>query len=198
MNKLNFVVKSELIVGVDEVGCGSLVGNIVSAAVILNYRTPIYGLKDSKKLSIKSRMRLSKEIIAKARYWGIGSVNIEEIEQLNVFRARLLAMYRAVQKLNVFPDFIFFDGKHVPNIHIPSMSIVQGDNMIPEISAASILAKVYRDTEMINLDKIYPEYNFKDNKGYPTQYHLNALLKYGHTIFHRRSFFPVQKLFNNK
>ncbi|CAL4321204.1 Ribonuclease HII [Buchnera aphidicola (Eriosoma grossulariae)] len=193
MIQYNFSIKSCLTAGVDEVGCGSLVGNIVSAAVILNNINFINNLKDSKKLSIKERSQISIEIKKKSRCWSLGYVNTEEIERLNVFYARLLAMSRAIQNLTISPDFIFFDGKHIPQVSIPSMAIVRGDNIIPEISAASILAKVERDNEMINLHKHYPEYNFKKNKGYPTKAHLSALSKYGITIFHRFNFSPVKK-----
>ncbi|AKD40054.1 TPA: ribonuclease HII [Pasteurella multocida] len=186
----------ELIAGVDEVGRGPLVGAVVTAAVILNPHQPILGLNDSKKLSEKKRLLLAEEIKQKALAWSLGRAEAEEIDQLNILHATMLAMKRAVENLKIQPHFVLVDGNRVPELMIPAQAIVKGDGLVAEISAASILAKVARDQEMAELDKRYPEYAFAQHKGYPTALHLAKLAELGPLAQHRRSFAPVRKLLN--
>lgn len=186
--------KANLIAGVDEVGRGPLVGAVVTAAVILDPNNPIIGLTDSKKLTEKKREKLFVEIQEKALCWCVGRAEPEEIDQLNILHATMLAMQRAVAGLSIEPDFVLIDGNRCPLLSIPSQAIVKGDSLVPEISAASILAKVIRDREMVELDKIYPEYGFAKHKGYPTPYHLEKLVQHGATDFHRKSFAPVRRV----
>ncbi|HDR1924001.1 ribonuclease HII [Pasteurella multocida] len=186
----------ELIAGVDEVGRGPLVGAVVTAAVILDPHQPILGLNDSKKLSEKKRLLLAEEIKQKALAWSLGRAEAEEIDQLNILHATMLAMKRAVENLKIQPHFVLVDGNRVPELMIPAQAIVKGDGLVAEISAASILAKVARDQEMAELDKRYPEYAFAQHKGYPTALHLAKLAELGPLAQHRRSFAPVQKLLN--
>ena len=183
-----------LIAGVDEVGRGPLVGDVVTAAVILDPNTPIAGLTDSKKLSEKKRESLFIEIQEKALCFAIGRANPEEIDQLNILHATMLAMQRAVAGLTVEPEFVFIDGNRCPQLAMPSEAIIKGDLRVAEISAASILAKVTRDREMVELDKRYPEYGFAKHKGYPTKAHFVALEKLGVIPEYRRSFKPVKKI----
>ncbi|HDX1192330.1 TPA: ribonuclease HII [Pasteurella multocida] len=186
----------ELIAGVDEVGRGPLVGAVVTAAVILDPHQPILGLNDSKKLSEKKRLLLAGEIKQKALAWSLGRAEAEEIDQLNILHATMLAMKRAVENLKIQPHFVLVDGNRVPELMIPAQAIVKGDGLVAEISAASILAKVARDQEMAELDKRYPEYAFAQHKGYPTALHLAKLAELGPLAQHRRSFAPVRKLLN--
>ncbi|HHE3606174.1 ribonuclease HII [Pasteurella multocida] len=186
----------ELIAGVDEVGRGPLVGAVVTAAVILDPNQPILGLNDSKKLSEKKRLLLAEEIKQKALAWSLGRAEAEEIDQLNILHATMLAMKRAVENLKIQPHFVLVDGNRVPELMIPAQAIVKGDGLVAEISAASILAKVARDQEMAELDKRYPEYAFAQHKGYPTALHLAKLAELGPLAQHRRSFAPVRKLLN--
>ncbi|ATF74557.1 ribonuclease HII [Pasteurella multocida] len=186
----------ELIAGVDEVGRGPLVGAVVTAAVILDPHQPILGLNDSKKLSEKKRLLLAEEIKQKALAWSLGRAEPEEIDQLNILHATMLAMKRAVENLKIQPHFVLVDGNRVPELMIPAQAIVKGDGLVAEISAASILAKVARDQEMAELDKRYPEYAFAQHKGYPTALHLAKLAELGPLAQHRRSFSPVRKLLN--
>ncbi|MFK3557488.1 ribonuclease HII [Pasteurella multocida] len=186
----------ELIAGVDEVGRGPLVGAVVTAAVILDPHQPILGLNDSKKLSEKKRLLLAEEIKQKALAWSLGRAEAEEIDQLNILHATMLAMKRAVENLKIQPHFVLVDGNRVPDLMIPAQAIVKGDGLVAEISAASILAKVARDQEMAELDKCYPEYAFAQHKGYPTALHLAKLAELGPLAQHRRSFAPVRKLLN--
>lgn len=186
----------ELIAGVDEVGRGPLVGAVVTAAVILDPHQPILGLDDSKKLSEKKRLLLAEEIKQKALAWSLGRAEAEEIDQLNILHATMLAMKRAVENLKIQPHFVLVDGNRVPELMIPAQAIVKGDGLVAEISAASILAKVARDQEMAELDKRYPEYAFAQHKGYPTALHLAKLAELGPLAQHRRSFAPVRKLLN--
>lgn len=187
------------IAGVDEVGRGPLVGDVVTAAVILDPDNPIEGLKDSKKLSEKKRPLLAEEIKEKAISWAIGRATPEEIDTLNILHATMLAMQRAVQSLNVTPDFVLVDGNRCPtflseNGAINTQAVVKGDDRVAEISAASILAKVERDNEMIALDKLYPEYGFAQHKGYPTKAHLEKIIEHGVIDCYRASFKPVAKV----
>ena len=184
--------KANLIAGVDEVGRGPLVGSVVTAAVILDPNNPIIGLADSKKLTEKKREKLFDEIQEKALCWSIGRAEPEEIDNINILHATMLAMQRAVAGLSITPDFVLIDGNRCPQLSMPSQAVVKGDSLVQEISAASILAKVIRDREMVELDKVFPEYGFAKHKGYPTAYHLEKLALYGATEFHRKSFAPVR------
>lgn len=186
--------KANLIVGVDEVGRGPLVGAVVTAAVILDPNNPIEGLADSKKLSEKRRLSLAEEIKQKALAWSLGRAEPEEIDELNILHATMLAMQRAVAGLSIQPDFALVDGNRIPELPIPAQAVVKGDSLVAEISAASILAKVARDQEMGELDKQFPEYGFAKHKGYPTKLHFEMLEKFGATPFHRKSFAPVAKI----
>ena len=184
------------IAGVDEVGRGPLVGDVVTAAVILDPDNPIEGLKDSKKLSEKKRALLSEEIKEKATSWSIGRASPEEIDTLNILHATMLAMQRAVQGLTVTPDYVLVDGNRTPTFasdqgNINSQAVVKGDDRVIEISAASILAKVARDNEMIALDKLHPEYGFAKHKGYPTKMHLEKIIEHGVLDSYRQSFKPA-------
>lgn len=181
------------IAGVDEVGRGPLAGPVIAAAVILNIQKPIIGLKDSKKLSERKRQELSLVIQRDALFYAFGSASVEEIDQFNILQASLLAMKRAVENLSVVPDQVFVDGQFCPNIHCPVQAIIKGDQKIPEISAASIIAKVYRDQLMLDFDVLYPHYHFAKHKGYPTKEHLEALKQFGISLIHRRSFGPIQQ-----
>ncbi|WP_462175633.1 ribonuclease HII [Pseudoalteromonas gelatinilytica] len=183
------------IAGVDEVGRGPLVGDVVTAAVILDPNNPIDGLADSKKLSDKKRQLLAAEIKEKALCYAIGRCSPTEIDELNILHATMLAMSRAVEGLSVKPEFVFIDGNRVPSqLTVPAQAVVKGDSLVEEISAASILAKVARDEEMIELDKHYPDYGFAGHKGYPTKAHFAALEQYGAIAEHRKSFKPVQRI----
>ncbi len=190
------------IAGVDEVGRGPLVGDVVTAAVILDPENPIEGLMDSKKLSEKKRQLLSVEIKQHAIAWSIGRANPEEIDTLNILHATMLAMQRAVLGLKVLPDYVLVDGNRCPTFaaeggNIASQSVVKGDARVAEISAASILAKVARDDEMIALDKLHPEYGFAQHKGYPTKAHLEKIIEHGVLDNYRRSFKPVANVIAN-
>ncbi|EMI5491401.1 ribonuclease HII [Providencia stuartii] len=185
--------EANLIAGVDEVGRGPLVGAVVTAAVILDPNKPIIGLADSKKLTEKKREQLFIEIQEKALCWCIGRAEPEEIDEINILHATMLAMQRAVAGLSITPDFVLVDGNRCPKLSMPSQAVVKGDSLVKEISAASILAKVVRDREMVALDKTYPEYGFAKHKGYPTAYHLEKLAQHGATKFHRTSFAPVRR-----
>lgn len=182
-----------LIAGVDEVGRGPLVGAVVTAAVILDPQNPIDGLADSKKLTEKKRERLFAEIQEKALYWSIGRAEAAEIDQINILQATFLAMQRAVAGLPVRPGFVLVDGNKAPDFGVPAQAVIKGDGLVPEISAASILAKVTRDREMAELDKQFPQYGFAKHKGYPTALHLEMLAQYGVTEHHRTSFGPVRR-----
>lgn len=178
-----------LIAGVDEVGRGPLAGPVVTAAVILKY--PIAGLNDSKKLTPAKRKQLVVQIKEEALAFAYGRAEVDEIDQLNIHHATLLAMKRAIEALPIQPDEVLIDGIHLPQIVIPSKAIVKGDSLIPAISAASILAKVLRDDEMEEMDLLYPGYGFSGHKGYPTAAHRKALIELGPCPIHRRSYAPV-------
>lgn len=182
------------IAGVDEVGRGPLVGAVVTAAVILDPQRPIVGLADSKQLSEKRRLALYDEIKDKALSWSLGRAEPEEIDQLNILHATMLAMQRAVAGLHLAPDYVLIDGNRCPLLPMPALAVVKGDSRVAEISAASILAKVTRDREMVELDARFPEYGFAQHKGYPTAYHLEKLALLGATEYHRRSFAPVKRV----
>jgi ribonuclease HII len=181
-----------LLAGCDEVGRGPLAGDVVAAAVILDPENPIIGLDDSKKLTEKKREFLFDEIKRKAKSWCIARASVAEIDNINILQASLLAMSRAVQGLHIQPEYVLVDGNKLPKWNYTSESVVKGDSRVAAISAASILAKVLRDREMIDLDKQYPGYGFADHKGYPTKVHMNALDKLGVTPIHRTSYAPVR------
>lgn len=187
----------KLIAGVDEVGRGPLVGDVVTAAVILDPTKPIEGLTDSKKLSAKKREAFVAQIKAQALSWSIGRATPEEIDQLNILHATMLAMKRAVEGLSVQPDFVYVDGNRLPDWPYAAEAVVKGDSLHAQISAASILAKVERDNDMIALDKEFPQYGFAGHKGYPTKAHFAALAEHGVLPCYRKSFKPVQALLNN-
>lgn len=185
------------IAGADEAGRGPLVGSVVAAAVILDAGNPIEGLNDSKKLSEKKRNTLFLEIKQKALAWSICSVEAETIDRINILQASLLAMKTAIEDLSVQPDLALIDGNKCPDLACRAEAIVKGDSRVAAISAASILAKVERDQQMILLDEQYPQYEFARHKGYPTKVHMELLKKHGPCPVHRKSFSPVKKLLNN-
>lgn len=183
-----------LVAGVDEVGRGPLAGPVVAAAVILDPMRPIEGLTDSKKLSAKQRERLFPLIQERALAWALGRAEVEEIDAINILHASMLAMQRAVQALKIAPSLALIDGNRCPELACAARAIIKGDLSEPAISAASIIAKVARDREMVELDKLYPGYGLAGHAGYPTAAHLKALNELGPTIIHRRSFGPVRRL----
>ena len=184
-----------LTAGVDEAGRGPLVGSVFAAAVILPERYDLLDLTDSKKLSEKKRDTLAVLIKEQAVAWSVASASPEEIAELNILHATMLAMTRAVQGLAVVPDKVLIDGNRIPkDLGIPAEAIVKGDSKIIEISAASVLAKTARDAEMYALAERYPQYGFDKHKGYGTAQHLAALQKYGVLPEHRRDFAPVKAL----
>lgn len=189
---LDFDTVEELVAGVDEVGRGPLCGAVVTAAVILDPQRPIAGLNDSKKLSERRREALFDEIREKALAWCIARAEVEEIDQLNILHATMLAMQRAVAGLSVKPRLALIDGNRCPVLDVPSAAVVKGDARVPAIAAASILAKVSRDREMCELDLRYPGYGLSSHKGYPTPMHLAALKRLGVSPIHRKSFAPVR------
>ena len=181
-----------LMAGVDEAGRGPLAGAVVAAAVILDDQHPIKGLADSKCLSARRRERLYDEILAKALCCSIAQASVEEIDRLNILQATMLAMRRAVQGLRLKPRLVLVDGNRIPVMDVRAEAIVKGDSLVPAISAASILAKVYRDRACISLDLQFPQYGFARHKGYGTAAHLAALHAFGPCEQHRRSFAPVR------
>ncbi|MGF1815118.1 ribonuclease HII, partial [Vibrio splendidus] len=180
--------------GVDEVGRGPLVGDVVTAAVILDPNNPIEGLNDSKKLSEKQRLALFPEIKEKALAWSVGRCSPQEIDEWNILQATMVAMQRAIAGLSVQPDMALIDGNRVPELPMDGLAIVKGDLRVAEISAASIIAKVVRDQEMEELDKLHPEFGFAQHKGYPTKAHFEAIEKHGVTEHYRKSFKPVKRI----
>ena len=184
----------QYIAGVDEVGRGPLVGDVVTAAVILDPNKAIQGLTDSKKLSEKKLALLFEQINENALAVSIGRASPSEIDDINILHATMLAMQRAVEGLLITPDFVFVDGNRCPALKMPSEAIVKGDLRVAAISAASIIAKVTRDREMVELDKQYPQYVFAKHKGYPTKAHFEAIQTHGVTAEYRKSFKPVKKI----
>lgn len=188
----------------DEAGRGPLAGSVYAAAVILDANNPIVGLADSKKLSEKKRDFLSAEIKARSLAWAIASCSVQEIDEINILQASLLAMKRAVESLPLTPELratiqtyqilVQVDGNKCPTLNLPCEAIVKGDSKVQAISAASILAKVARDAELYALDKTYPQYGFAKHKGYPTAYHLEMLSIHGISPYHRLSYAPVRAL----
>ncbi|MDY6530034.1 ribonuclease HII [Acinetobacter faecalis] len=185
----------KIIAGTDEAGRGPLVGSVVAAAVILDPNNPIEGLNDSKKLTEKKREKLFVEIQEKALAWAIAESSAKEIDELNILQASLLAMRRAVEKLHIQPNHVLVDGNKEPKGLLMSCeAVVGGDALHAEISAASILAKVTRDHDMVELGQKYPQYGFAKHKGYPTKAHFEAIAQHGVIDEHRRSFGPVRKV----
>jgi ribonuclease HII len=182
------------VAGVDEVGRGPLAGPVVAAAVILDPARPIVGLADSKKLSERRREELAEIIKEQALSWALGRAEVEEIDRLNILQASLLAMQRAVRALQPAAEFALVDGNRCPELACPAEAVIKGDDRIPAISAASVIAKVARDREMVQLDQTYPGYGLAKHKGYPTRAHLESLRQIGVSIIHRRSFGPVRRL----
>lgn len=184
--------------GVDEAGRGPLVGAVVAGAVVLDPNNPIDGLKDSKKLTAARREYLYEQIMEKARAWGVGEASPLEIDQINILQATMLAMRRAIEdlttRLGAWPDKALIDGNRCPELPIAAEAIVKGDAKEPAISAASIVAKVTRDRQMMSLHERHPEYGFAQHMGYPTEAHFAALKQYGACDQHRRSFSPVRKV----
>jgi ribonuclease HII len=193
-NLFGQVYQGALLAGVDEVGRGPLAGDVVAAAVILDAQNPIEGLRDSKKLSEPRREALSEVIRERALAWAVARASVAEIDELNILQASLLAMRRAVEALEPQPEYVLVDGNHLPRWRYIAEPVVRGDDKVPEIAAASILAKVHRDRELVALAKQYPGYGFASHKGYPTAGHLEALRTLGVTPAHRRSYGPVKKL----
>ena len=186
--------RPRLLCGVDEAGRGPIAGPVFAAAVILDPRRPIAGLRDSKLLAPRRREALAISIRRKARAWAVASATVEEIDQLNILRATLLAMRRAVEQLELVPDEAWIDGEHCPQLACKARAVIGGDRSVPQISAASILAKTARDAEMLRLHGEYPNYGLDRHKGYPTPEHLALLERHGACAIHRRSFAPVRRL----
>ena len=186
-----------LLCGVDEAGRGPLCGPVVAAAVILDPARPIAGLADSKKLSEKRRNALAAEIREKALAWCIAEASVAEIDRLNILHASMLAMQRAVAGLAIVPTRVQVDGNRCPRLDVPCEAVVKGDALVPEISAASILAKTARDALLVELDRRYPQYGLAGHKGYPTAAHLAALKAHGACEIYRTSFGPVRDIIAN-
>lgn len=184
--------------GVDEAGRGPLAGAVVAGAVVLDPENPIAGLKDSKKLSASRREFLFEQIQLKAKAWGIGEASPAEIDEINILQATMLAMRRAIEDLTThlgaWPDKALIDGNRCPELPIPAEAIIKGDTKEPAISAASILAKVTRDRQMMSLHELHPQYGFAQHMGYPTEAHFAALVEFGACDQHRRSFSPVRNV----
>lgn len=191
---LDYPPPNELTAGVDEVGRGPLAGPVVAAAVILDPKQPIAGLRDSKVLTASDRERLASEIKAKARAWSLGRAEVVEIDRLNILRATMLAMERAVRALWPAPQVVLVDGNQSPLLTCATVSVIGGDARVDAISAASILAKVTRDREMSFFDATFPGYGFTHHKGYATREHLDALDVLGPSAIHRTSFAPVRAM----
>lgn len=186
-----------IIAGVDEVGCGCLAGPVYAAAVILPLTSRLSLIRDSKTLNASQREKLAEEIRARADAWAIGAATVEEIDTLNIRQAAFLAMRRALESLSLKPQAVLSDGFTIPGISVPCRKIIKGDRYVKSIAAASIVAKVARDTELDRLDEIYPGYGLNKHKGYGTKQHQLALEKLGPTLIHRRSFAPIKALINH-
>ncbi len=177
----------------DEAGRGPLAGPVVAGAVILDPKRPIEGLRDSKRLSAGRREQLSVEIRERAIACALGRADVDEVDRLNVLGASMLAMRRAVEALGVQPHIVYVDGNRCPSLSVPSVAVVGGDDLLPEISAGSIIAKTARDAEMTALARVFPGYGFERHKGYGTRRHLEALARLGPCAAHRASFEPVRR-----
>ena len=186
---------THLICGVDEAGRGPLAGPVYAAAVILGPNFDTAGLRDSKKLSESKRYTLALHIKQNALAWSVGICTAEEIDALNIHQATLLAMKRAIESLNSFPSIkVMVDGLFCPIVNYPCEAIVKGDDKVAEISAASIIAKTERDLKMIEIDRIYPGYQFKKHKGYPTKLHVEMIKSFGICEYHRKTFSPIKEI----
>ena len=194
MDILSIKYENLLLAGVDEVGRGPLAGDVIAAAVILDPKVTILGLADSKKISEKNRQKLAIDIKDKSLCWSIARSTIEEIDLHNILEATMMAMKRAVDGLKIIPEHVLVDGNRLPSWHYSSESIVNGDDNVSSISAASIIAKVYRDKEMCEFDNLYPGYDFFSHKGYGTKKHLEAIKRLGPSALHRKSFEPVKSM----
>lgn len=188
---------SGLICGIDEAGCGPLAGPVVAAAVILDPKRRIYGLRDSKVLKPARREQLARRIRERAIAWAVAEASVDEIDAINILQARLLAMRRAVDALTVTPEYALVDGNQLPCLPFPGRAIIAGDALEPAISAASILAKTARDRMMREFDAVHPGYGFAQHMGYPTPEHFERLHSLGPCVLHRRSFAPVRMLLDN-
>lgn len=192
---VEFINKYPLLAGVDEAGRGPLAGPVFAAAVILNPNNPITELADSKKLTPKRREALAFRIKAEALAWCVASASTAEIDELNILHATMLAMRRACEQLPTLPEFILIDGNRIPdNLSVPARAIIKGDDQVPAISAASILAKTARDAACELMHEQYPQYAFAQHKGYGTKLHMQLLQEHGPCPEHRRSFAPVKRL----
>jgi len=185
---------AEIVCGVDEAGRGPLAGPVFAAAVILDPARPIAGLRDSKKLSAARRERLADDIRARALAWAVAQCSEQEIDTLNILQATMLAMRRAVEGLSPVPQLALIDGNRCPPLALPARAIVKGDDTVPAISAASILAKTARDAALLELHRQYPQYAFDQHKGYGTALHLERLRLHGVSPVHRKSYAPVRAL----
>ncbi|WP_297189505.1 ribonuclease HII [uncultured Porticoccus sp.] len=194
MSVVQLRYRGELLAGVDEVGRGPLAGDVVTAAVILDPRKPVAGLADSKKLSATRRNQLAEEIREKALSWHIARASVDEIDQYNILRATMMAMVRAVDGLTLKPEYVAVDGNRLPDWGYAAEAVVGGDDRVPAISAASILAKVCRDAEMCLAEQVFPGYGFASHKGYGTRAHREAIALLGPCLIHRKSFEPVKSL----
>jgi ribonuclease HII len=191
-----FEIGDAIVCGVDEAGRGPLAGPVMAAAVILDPQRPIAGLRDSKKLSEAKRESLAEEIKKHALAWAIAECSVAEIDTLNILQASMLAMRRAVEALKITPELALIDGNRCPVMAVRSEAIIKGDDKVPAISAASILAKTARDRALAELHTTYPQYAFDQHKGYPTALHLARLQEHGVSPVHRTSYAPVRKLLN--
>ena len=188
----------DIVCGVDEAGRGPLAGPVYAAAVILDPRRPIDGLRDSKKLTEARRDELAPLIKEHALAWAIAACSCEEIDSLNILHATMLAMRRAVEALQTLPTIALIDGNRCPPMDVRAHAVVEGDDKVHAISAASILAKTARDAELVRLHALYPQYGFDQHKGYPTSAHLSALAQHGPCVHHRRSFAPVREALDRR
>lgn len=187
------MASGELICGVDEAGRGPLAGPVFAAAVIFRAGEPVAGVADSKVLSGRRREELADAIRLKSLAWAVAQASVEEIDDINILQASLLAMKRAVEALGLNPSLVLVDGNRLPRLDCPARAVVRGDATVPQISAASILAKTARDAEMLRLHGLYPQYGLDRHKGYPTAAHLKAIGEHGACVIHRRSFGPVRR-----
>ncbi|MCX7067419.1 MAG: ribonuclease HII [Methylococcales bacterium] len=194
MQFIDEVPEHFLIAGVDEVGRGCLAGSVVAAAVILDATKPIAGLADSKKLTERKREYLSQLIQEKALSWAIAEASVVEIDSLNILQATLIAMQRAVAGLQQQPDRVLVDGNRLPSLTMPAQAIIKGDSKIAAISAASIIAKVYRDKLMVDYHRQHPNFSFHRHKSYGTSQHLLEIQQFGFLEIHRKTFNPVKTL----
>ncbi|WP_339881707.1 ribonuclease HII [Vreelandella maris] len=190
---LDITYSGEMLAGVDEVGRGPLIGSVVAAAVILDPANPIEGLSDSKKLTARKREAFDSQIRERALAFAVAEASAAEVDELNIYHATHLAMRRAIDALAPAAEYLLVDGNKLPGHLLPGQAVVKGDARHAAIAAASILAKVARDAQMVALDECYPEYGFARHKGYPTKEHLTALAAHGALAEHRRSFAPVQR-----